>query len=249
MRTEISTDNPFYHEPNFAFGYARIQAGIRLLDYGCFDCRFGKKLLLHKNVDYYGVDKNADVVAQQDPTLHVSIATHPLSFSADVFDVVVAFEVLEHIADQEKVLRELHRVLTPSGILILSVPRKHVFSFLDLGNWKFIFPGLHHLYYRMKHSEEEYMSRYKNSPNGLVGDVEQEKRWHQHFRDEEMIALLDRTGFQVLEMDAVGFFSLPMTLMSTLFGMSRLFTQRIRSWDSYRFSSRQLICSARKKGD
>lgn len=247
MRTQISRDNPFYHEPNFAFGYENIQEGVRLLDYGCFNARFGKKLLLHKKVDYFGVDKNAEIIAQQDPALQISLVSHPLSFPEEYFDVIVIFEVLEHIADQERTLRELSRVLKTGGILILSVPRRHSLSFLDMANWKFVFPRLHELYYRISHSKEEYIKRYKESPHGLVGDIEQEKLWHQHFRDEEMIALLDRSGFEVKKMDGSGFFRLLMTDIGTIFHISWLFTQRLRDWDSYRFSSAQLIASACKK--
>lgn len=247
MRTHISRDNPFYHDPNFAFGYEHIHEGMRLLDYGCFNGRFGKELLLHKRVDYFGVDKNAEIVAQQDPMLQVSVVSYPLSFPDEHFDVIVLFEVLEHIADQERILRDLCRVLKQDGILIFSVPRKHIFSFLDMANWKFIFPKLHQLYYRINHSKSAYIDRYRNSPHGLVGDIEQEKRWHQHFGDDEMAALLNRSGFDVKQMDASGLFRIPMTDIGYVFWISWLFTQRIRDWDSYHFSSTQLICSAHKK--
>jgi len=247
MKADISRDNPFYREPNFAFGYEHIGEGARVLDYGCFNARFGKQLLQHKDIEYFGVDKNAEIVAEQDPRLQVSVVSYPLSFPDEYFDVVVIFEVLEHIADQEKTLRELCRVLKKDGVLVLSVPRKHIFSFLDLANWKFMFPGLHRLYYRLGHSKEEYEHRYKSSPHGLVGDIEEEKRWHQHFRDREMADLLDRSGFEACEMDASGLFRLPMTAIGQLLRASWLFTNRIRDWDSYFFSATQLICAARRK--
>jgi SAM-dependent methyltransferase len=46
----------------------------------------------------------------------------PLPFSDGAFQVVCAFEVLEHIPDDETVLRELARVLRPGGALFFSVP-------------------------------------------------------------------------------------------------------------------------------
>ena len=250
MRTQITRDNPFYHAPNFAFGYEHIKdmkEGLRLLDYGCFNAQFGKKLLLHKKVDYFGVDKNAEIIAQQDPALQLSLASHPLSFPNEYFDVIVIFEVLEHISDQERTLKELCRVLKSDGTLILSVPRKHCLSFLDMANWKFVFPKLHKFYYRISHSEDEYNKRYKNSPHGLVGDIEKEKAWHQQFRDEEMVALLDRSGFSVNKMDASGFFRILMTDIGYIFRISWLFTQKLWDWDSYKFSSTQLLCCASKK--
>jgi SAM-dependent methyltransferase len=41
---------------------------------------------------------------------------------AGAFDVVAAFDVLEHLAEDERVLRELRRRLNPGGVLIATVP-------------------------------------------------------------------------------------------------------------------------------
>jgi SAM-dependent methyltransferase len=45
-----------------------------------------------------------------------------MPFSCDSFDRVVLLEVLEHIAQTEAVLAEIHRVLRPGGILCVAVP-------------------------------------------------------------------------------------------------------------------------------
>jgi GT2 family glycosyltransferase/ubiquinone/menaquinone biosynthesis C-methylase UbiE len=44
------------------------------------------------------------------------------------FDVVVSFETIEHLAEQEEMLRELRRVLRPSGLLVISSPNRPVYS-------------------------------------------------------------------------------------------------------------------------
>lgn len=41
----------------------------------------------------------------------------------DEFDTIGAFDVLEHIAEDEAVLAQLHRALKPSGVLLLTVPQ------------------------------------------------------------------------------------------------------------------------------
>lgn len=41
----------------------------------------------------------------------------------DEFDVIGAFDVLEHIEEDEAVLAQLHRALKPGGVLLLTVPQ------------------------------------------------------------------------------------------------------------------------------
>ncbi|WP_051356372.1 class I SAM-dependent methyltransferase [Azorhizobium doebereinerae] len=43
-------------------------------------------------------------------------------------DVAVSFETLEHIAEHDQFLSELHRVLRPGGLLIISTPDKDIYS-------------------------------------------------------------------------------------------------------------------------
>ena len=42
---------------------------------------------------------------------------------ADEFDAIGAFDVLEHIEEDETVLVQLHRALKPDGVLLLTVPQ------------------------------------------------------------------------------------------------------------------------------
>lgn len=49
-------------------------------------------------------------------------AAGPLPFCDAAFSTVCAFEVLEHIPDDEQTLAEIARVLAPGGALLFSVP-------------------------------------------------------------------------------------------------------------------------------
>ncbi len=51
-----------------------------------------------------------------------------LVFPDDLFDVVVSFETIEHLAEQEQMLAEIRRVLRPNGALVISSPNRPIYS-------------------------------------------------------------------------------------------------------------------------
>lgn len=56
-----------------------------------------------------------------------------LPFKNNFFDLVTAFEILEHIENDEKAFSEIARTLKPSGFFLFSVPlRQDLFNELDL---------------------------------------------------------------------------------------------------------------------
>jgi SAM-dependent methyltransferase len=55
-----------------------------------------------------------------------------LSFADASFDFIFCAHVLEHIPDDHRAMRELHRVLKPGGMAILQVPlTQHAFTYED----------------------------------------------------------------------------------------------------------------------
>lgn len=68
-----------------------------------------------------------DALLQDDPSLgHASVVQASgldLPFGDEVFDVVIASEVFEHIADDRGAMAEISRVLKSGGLLAMSVPR------------------------------------------------------------------------------------------------------------------------------
>lgn len=71
----------------------------------------------------------------------IKISTYSnLPFTDEEFDAIVSLETLEHVAEPKAFLKELHRIIRPNGILILSCPPAtselpyRVFTFLFGGH-------------------------------------------------------------------------------------------------------------------
>src|SRR5581483_9124220 len=97
--------------------------GKTILDVGCADGATMAPLV--KDHVVYGLEL-ADHLAQkaQEKGLQVSVANieEGFGFADSMFDIVVASEIIEHLANTDFFLSECNRVLKPGGKLILSVP-------------------------------------------------------------------------------------------------------------------------------
>jgi SAM-dependent methyltransferase len=70
-----------------------------------------------------GVDFDGEAIATA-RARGLAASTRPPSEIADRFDAVLAFQVLEHVADPLAFVRECLRLLKPSGVLILATPNQ-----------------------------------------------------------------------------------------------------------------------------
>lgn len=60
---------------------------------------------------------------------------HKMTFKNSSFDKAISSEVLEHLNDDAKALREIYRILKPGGTIVISVPSIHYPFFWDPINW------------------------------------------------------------------------------------------------------------------
>jgi len=102
----------------------------RVLDVGC-----GPGWLLHafrqRGWDAQGTELSDPAATHARRVLGLPVATgasERLGFPDQHFDAVTLWHVLEHVADPRGVLAEVHRVLQPGGVLLVSVP--------NFGGWE-----------------------------------------------------------------------------------------------------------------
>jgi SAM-dependent methyltransferase len=77
---------------------------------------------------------------QPDGLTDVIAMGEELPFTSQAFDLVVCAQVLNYVTDPGRVTREIHRVLRPSGALLLSVPA--FFPQHHDERWRFLSEGL-----------------------------------------------------------------------------------------------------------
>ena len=116
-----------------------LQKGDRVLDVGCGTGRHTHGMYAALPCHVVGLDRDFTNVSttlqgfydypvprpvgQKSHFTLMAGNAYRLPFKDGCFDTVVCSEVLEHLDDYTRALREIHRVLKPNGTLMVSVPR------------------------------------------------------------------------------------------------------------------------------
>lgn len=110
---------------------AALAPGRRVLDAGC-GTGYGTSLLEDSGaLEVTGIDVSEEALASARQSCRAASL-----FKADLtdtglasgsFDLITCFEVIEHLEAQDAVIAELHRLLAPIGLLVISSPNRDVY--------------------------------------------------------------------------------------------------------------------------
>ena len=121
----ISSDNPIHQRLLKAYYVAKEYVEGNLLEIGCGEGR-GVELLAPLVTQYTAIDKILPVIDQlrkEYPDQKFETGNiPPLPYDDNVFDSIVSFQVIEHIKADDQFLSEIHRVLKPGGVALITTP-------------------------------------------------------------------------------------------------------------------------------
>lgn len=125
---EIVSDNPIHQRLFKAYVVAKEYVQGDVLEVGCGEGR-GVSTLMERATSFTAVDKIREVIdglQQKYPSgRFISMNIPPLGGLKDnAYDSIVSFQVIEHIQDDVLFLKEIHRVLKPGGIALLTTPNR-----------------------------------------------------------------------------------------------------------------------------
>jgi SAM-dependent methyltransferase len=108
--------------------YQRFTDSIKILNVGAATGRSSEWLSEFGEVESIEYDPECAAMAEEFTGMPITVGSATeLPFEDDQFDLVTAFDVIEHIEDDQAAANELVRVCRPGGIVFVTVP---AFQFL-----------------------------------------------------------------------------------------------------------------------
>jgi SAM-dependent methyltransferase len=150
------------------FLLSEVRGGDRALDLGCGDGHF-THALTRAGAQATGLDVAEAALRRARasyPELDFVLAEidEPLPLADNVFDLVWAGEVIEHVADTARWLSEVRRVLAPGGRLLLSTPSHGRLRVAALGIERFSEPLGDHLHLYTRRSLQTLLAEFGFEP-------------------------------------------------------------------------------------
>lgn len=120
----------YEHWHRYAFAMSMIE-GKQVLDAACGE-GFGADLLAGKAASVQAIDIDAVSIeharqrygSKNNLAFYQADVTQLDTLPSDSFDVIVSFETLEHVMEQDRMLVGFYRLLKQNGLLLISTPDK-----------------------------------------------------------------------------------------------------------------------------
>lgn len=125
---EVDPDLLNEHLARYAFA-ARLARGLAVLDAGC-GSGYGAAELAREAREVLAIDISQEAIEharehyQQSKIRFERASCLEIPATDGAFDLVVAFEIIEHLDDWRAFLREVRRVLSPRGQFVVSTPNR-----------------------------------------------------------------------------------------------------------------------------
>jgi SAM-dependent methyltransferase len=108
------------HEAAYKLAAARLPAG-RVLDLGC-GSGYGAATLAAQHTPLIGLDRIRPDAANRGRTAFLRADLHGIPLRAESFELIVSFQVIEHLEDPTLYLEAIARLLAPGGSALLTTP-------------------------------------------------------------------------------------------------------------------------------
>jgi len=170
-------DQIVYQRPNHRIREKIIKKYLKrakglVIDIGCSSGKYLKYRMI-------GADISIEKLRKAKSKLLVNLdVEEKLCFPENSFDFILFSEILEHLRNPEKALRNLYDILKPSGKILLTTPHKLSQSIE--------FEGI------------EPLIKY-----GITEGTHGNKYIHRNFSKEELKELLESIGFRILELYSI----------------------------------------------
>jgi ubiquinone/menaquinone biosynthesis C-methylase UbiE len=149
----------------------------RVLDVGCGDGWFGKRIIEDFGADVHGVDISKDALKKAElsglKVKRQDLDGNKLSYPNNYFDAVLCGDILEHLINTEFFLKELRRVLKKTKETLTKLIVYHGFRIEDVKGSPMVAHNDHILdkykkYVRISNSLEKFFARFPTLASVII---------------------------------------------------------------------------------
>src|SRR4051812_27026474 len=222
--------NPFEHSPlrrhAWAHPHLRDVHGPHL-DVGCNRGAFAGLMSESTGRRCVGVDiepRDVRMMHSAWPQVDavVADASAGLPFPSATFASVSMLDIAEHVSNELALFAEAYRVVRPGGVVLVTVPAKHVFSVLDPDDLAFRLPRLHRFAWSLRYGRAAYEARFVDGRAAMCGDIAAARHAHTNYEPSDITVALGRAGLLVETMEGNGYwfrwFQIPALMLPARLG-------------------------------